>query len=120
MRDATRGSSPKGCPELTQTAIPHSRQPQANPASAAWINASWGIMEDLAQTQAGRDTIATTLRVCDPLTDPTNVTSTVFNWLASAIGFMAMGDYPYPAEFLGPLPAWPVNVSAGACARLGR
>lgn len=54
-----------------------------------------------------------TLRICDPLTDPYNVTSTVFNWLASAIGFMAMADYPYPADFLGPMPAWPVNVSAG-------
>ncbi len=84
----------------------------ANPASAVWINASWGVMGSLAGSQAGRDALAHALRVCEPLTAPENVTGTVFNWLGSALGFLAMADYPYAASFLGPLPPWPVSVAA--------
>jgi hypothetical protein len=30
--------------------------------------------------------------------------------------YMAMTDYPYPASFLEPMPAWPVNASCNAFA----
>jgi len=32
----------------------------------------------------------------------------------SGFAYMAMTDYPIPASFLSPMPAWPVNVSCEA------
>jgi lysosomal Pro-X carboxypeptidase len=31
--------------------------------------------------------------------------------LSNGYQYMAMTDYPYPANFLEPMPAWPVDVS---------
>jgi len=31
--------------------------------------------------------------------------------LSNGYQYMAMTDYPYPANFLEPMPAWPVEVS---------
>ena len=68
----------------------------ANPIAPTAIYNAWGAMTTLAATQGGRDTVRATLGICDALNQPTDVTSTVFNWLSNAIGYMTMADYPYP------------------------
>ena len=39
-------------------------------------------------------------------------TQAVYNWANTAYIYMAMADYPMPASFLGPMPAYPVSVAA--------
>lgn len=34
----------------------------------------------------------------------------LYSYIYSAIFYMAMTDYPYPADFLTPLPGYPVKV----------
>ena len=35
----------------------------------------------------------------------------LINLLNSGLAYMAMTDYPSPASFLEPMPAWPINVA---------
>lgn len=58
----------------------------SNPAAFDQIASSWATMATMGATQSGRDALQSALRICDPLTDPTNVTGTVYNWIASALG----------------------------------
>jgi len=46
-------------------------------------------------------------KLCTPLDNMADFV----NWVESGITYMAMADYPYPANFLEPMPAWPVNVT---------
>ena len=58
----------------------------------------------------GRKKLQEYFDLCDPLTTPESVYSLAYE-LADAWGSVAMVNYPYPTEFLQPLPAWPVSVS---------
>ena len=45
---------------------------------------------------------------CTPISTTTDISNLYYHYM-NAYLFMAMTDYPYPANFLEPMPAWPVN-----------
>ncbi|XP_063726560.1 lysosomal Pro-X carboxypeptidase-like [Symsagittifera roscoffensis] len=73
---------------------------------------SWDLLNQSAQTDEGRKKLQEYFDLCDPLTTPESVYSLAYE-LADAWGSVAMVNYPYPTEFLQPLPAWPVSVMCG-------
>lgn len=54
--------------------------------------------------------------ICEPV-DETNVTA-IYNWLNSGYVYMAMTDYPYPTNFLNPMPGNPVAAAVDAIAEV--
>ncbi|EDV29575.1 uncharacterized protein TRIADDRAFT_19181 [Trichoplax adhaerens] len=78
------------------------------------IRNSWKVIRKLGSTKSGRHTLSTTLKLCNPLKSPSDVDALV-NWLSSIWVNLAEVDYPYPANFLEPLPAKPVKA---VCASL--
>ena len=85
---------------------------EAGSFAAEGISASWGIMKGMAQTPAGRAQLSAAFSTCDPIATASDVVDGLWVWISNALGFMAMADYPYPASFLGPMPANPINASA--------
>jgi len=75
------------------------------------ITKSWSILTSRATTQAGLLELSKTFSLCQNLTSASEVENELYNWLSSAYTYMAMGDYPYPSTFLGPMPASPVTVA---------
>jgi len=55
--------------------------------------------------------VSSTFSLCDPVTSKEDIKEVVFPWLGNVYSTLPMGDYPAPAEFLGLLPAYPVNVA---------
>ncbi|XP_071847604.1 lysosomal Pro-X carboxypeptidase-like isoform X2 [Apostichopus japonicus] len=72
------------------------------------IRASWGALDTMGRTEKGRQDITTGLRLCKPLHSEADV-ETVKSWLSETWFNLAMVDYPYPANFLEPLPANPIK-----------
>lgn len=71
---------------------------------ATGIEKAWAIMEDMPLSD-----LSEAWSLCTPLKKASDVTGALFNFINGAIQYMAMADYPYPATFLGPMPAWPVK-----------
>jgi lysosomal Pro-X carboxypeptidase len=83
----------------------------SGPHCGSVIGQSWSTIASMGQTAAGRQQLADALGLCAPPTSAEDVTTTLWAWLSNAWQYMAMADYPYPASFLGPMPAWPVQAA---------
>lgn len=69
------------------------------------IRNSWPALRRVGQTSEGRSWLTKTFALCAPL----NETQVLVDWLLNTYGNLAMVDYPNPASFLAPLPAYPIR-----------
>lgn len=64
----------------------------------------------LAQSSSGRSLLSSSFRLCNPIIDDGGRSAQALSdWLNQGIQYMAMTDYPYPSNFLQPMPGWPVK-----------
>ncbi|ROL49925.1 Lysosomal Pro-X carboxypeptidase [Anabarilius grahami] len=75
------------------------------------IRRSWAAIDRVSETGEGLQWLSQEFGLCSPLKSPEELKA----WLQETWVNLAMVDYPYEANFLQPLPAWPVKV---VCANL--
>ncbi|XP_077578716.1 lysosomal Pro-X carboxypeptidase [Stigmatopora nigra] len=72
------------------------------------IRASWKSISNLSATASGLAWLSEEFGLCTPLKNDKDVA--VFKgWLQETWVNLAMVDYPYQADFLQPLPRWPIQ-----------
>ncbi|KAL9973435.1 hypothetical protein ACROYT_G019896 [Oculina patagonica] len=74
------------------------------------VKKTWDIVKNYGKTDDGRKRLSKIFKLCSPLKTKDNVTQLEY-WLSETWVNLAMVDYPYPASFLEPLPAWPIKVA---------
>jgi len=75
---------------------------------SAAIKRSWSIIGNYSLTPAGLTTLTSIFQPCNA-TFTNHTAHSLYDFLYSAISYLAMANYPYEADFLGPLPASPVS-----------
>ncbi|XP_058765202.1 uncharacterized protein LOC131638651 [Vicia villosa] len=70
-----------------------------------YIKQSWNEIESKGQTSDGLEFLSKTFNFCQKLKS----TGDLFGWLESAYSYLAMVNYPYPSEFMKPLPGHPIK-----------
>ncbi|XP_029458074.1 lysosomal Pro-X carboxypeptidase [Rhinatrema bivittatum] len=82
---------------------------KSGPGCAESILTSWEAINRLSSTDKGLFWLSTAFHLCSPL--KTKEDARVLKaWLSETWVNLAMVDYPYAADFLQPLPAWPIQV----------
>ncbi|KAI3423152.1 uncharacterized protein J3R85_011276 [Psidium guajava] len=69
------------------------------------IKASWDALTAEGQKKNGLSRLTKMFRLCRKLKDTEDLAS----WLDTAFSSLAMVDYPYPSDFLMPLPGYPIR-----------
>lgn len=73
------------------------------------VRTAFKKLDVLRSIEGGDQVIGSTFSLCTPFN------STQFDhlvgWIRNSLLMMAMVDYPYPADFFGRLPAWPVKAA---------
>ncbi|XP_036367102.1 lysosomal Pro-X carboxypeptidase isoform X2 [Octopus sinensis] len=71
------------------------------------IRKSWKVIDDLGKYSEGLKFLSEELKLCSSL-ESSNVDD-FKKWLSTTWIYLASVNYPYSANFVEPLPAWPVN-----------
>ncbi|KAJ5076133.1 lysosomal pro-x carboxypeptidase [Anaeramoeba ignava] len=69
------------------------------------IRESWELLRAKAKEPNGLQILTEEFKLCTPLTDVNDL----INWFVNGWTYLAMVDYPYPANFLEPLPGNPID-----------
>ncbi|KAM7251034.1 hypothetical protein ACFE04_022917 [Oxalis oulophora] len=69
------------------------------------IKESWDALESVGRKNDGLKKLMTTFHLCRDLKN----TYDLADWLESAYSYLAMVNYPYPSDFLMPLPGHPIK-----------
>ncbi|KAK3416587.1 hypothetical protein EUGRSUZ_H02343 [Eucalyptus grandis] len=69
------------------------------------IKASWNALISEGQKENGLSQLTRMFRLCRELKN----TEELVNWLDSAYSYLAMVNYPYPSDFIMPLPGHPIR-----------
>uniref|UniRef100_A0A1B6MI79 Lysosomal Pro-X carboxypeptidase n=1 Tax=Graphocephala atropunctata TaxID=36148 RepID=A0A1B6MI79_9HEMI len=72
------------------------------------IRKSWKTIKDVTKTVEGKSWLTSTWKLCEPLKSSQNV-SDLKGYLDNVYANLAMVNYPYPTNFLAPLPGHPVR-----------
>lgn len=64
----------------------------------------------MASTEDKWDEMSKIFNTCTPIQSKDDVTH-MYGHYSNGYAYMSMTDYPYPAAFLEPMPAWPVAES---------
>lgn len=72
------------------------------------ISKSWAAINRMFETDEGIRWLSGAFHLCSPLKCQDDGAA-FKNWLSETWVNLAMVDYPYPANFLEPLPAWPIK-----------
>ncbi|CAI9587945.1 unnamed protein product [Staurois parvus] len=72
------------------------------------VSKSWAAINRMAETDDGIRWLSSTFHMCSPLKCKEDVMA-MKSWMSDIWINLAMVDYPYPTNFLEPLPAWPVK-----------
>ncbi|KAG5154630.1 hypothetical protein JHK82_012599 [Glycine max] len=70
-----------------------------------YIKQSWNEMASAGQTNNGLELLTKTFNLCQKL----NRTKDLYDWVEAAYSYLAMVNYPYPAEFMMTLPEHPIR-----------
>ena len=82
----------------------HSRQ---NRPAVSGNRALIVVINEPSLSDQGLQLLTDTYQLCEPLKTSVDAAA-LKDWLNEAYGDLTMSDYPYPTNFLNPLPAWPV------------
>ncbi|KAL1774400.1 hypothetical protein HispidOSU_018607 [Sigmodon hispidus] len=81
---------------------------KSGPHCAESIRRSWDAINRISSAGSGLQWLTKALHLCSPLTSGS--IPNLKEWISETWVNLAMVDYPYEANFLQPLPAWPIKV----------
>lgn len=81
---------------------------KSSPTCQDGIRASWKFIEDQTANDEGKQWLTDNWKLCTPIKTNDDVAE-FSNWLSDMYSTLAMINYPYPNDFLKPVPANPIK-----------